>query len=203
MFNKDRVLKTVLKPIKEVLKYEDLFDSKLMPNIKKLRKHLTGEGRLDPKLVLKIIELAEKVLAKEPNLLRIDSPVNIIGDIHGQFYDLLTVFSLIENFDEYKYLFIGDFVDRGLFSFECICFLFCLKIKYPNGIFLLRGNHESRHLTRYFTFHEECLYKSNEFIYDKFMNAFDSLPLCAILDNKFCIYHFIIVSFYSDCVISF
>jgi serine/threonine-protein phosphatase 2B catalytic subunit len=184
----ERVIDAVPMPLIKILSINDLFDnsSHQKPNMIKLRDHLVGQGRLSSDLVLKIIGMVISILKTEPNILRISPPTNIVGDIHGQFYDLLTIFSLGGSPENFQYLFMGDFVDRGLFSFECVCYLFSLKIKYPNRVFLLRGNHESRHLTKFFTFKDECLNKANEIVYDQFMQAFDSLPVACILDNKFC-----------------
>lgn len=63
-----------------------------------------------------LCDKAKEILAKEPNLTRIDSPVTVCGDIHGQFYDLLELFKIGGDPPYITYLFMGDFVDRGLYS---------------------------------------------------------------------------------------
>ncbi len=77
----------------------------------------------------------------EPNILYLSSPFFIVGDIHGQFYDLLYLIEKYGNFPNTRFLFLGDYVDRGLFCIETITLLLALKCKYPKNIFLLRGNH--------------------------------------------------------------
>lgn len=77
-------------------------------------------------------------------MLKLNAPVTIVGDIHGQFYDLMELFRVASELPACQFLFLGDFVDRGLHSIETFLYLCALKVKYPNRIYMLRGNHESR-----------------------------------------------------------
>lgn len=92
-----------------------------------------------------IIKLCEEAFASFsclPALLRIDGPVIVVGDLHGQFFDLIRIFHCIDNFMECKFLFLGNYVDRGEFSTETIVLLIALAILFPKKFILLLGNHE-------------------------------------------------------------
>lgn len=169
-----------------------------VPDWKELKSFLQREGRVSKKDLLTICEGFIKIVKKEPNVIMIDDPVTLVGDIHGQFYDLLKILDVGGNPEQTKYCFLGDFVDRGSFSTECVILLMALKLNFPDTFTLLRGNHESRQMTSYFNFQSECNVKYDEEIYNRFMEAFDVLPLAAIINNKFFAVHGGISPFCTD-----
>jgi len=73
---------------------------------------------------------AMEILVEESNVQRIDSPVTICGDIHGQFYDLMELFKVGGDCPQTNYLFMGDFVDRGFYSVETFLLLLALKVRH-------------------------------------------------------------------------
>jgi serine/threonine-protein phosphatase 2A catalytic subunit len=129
----------------------------------------------------------KEIYINEPNIQIVHSPVTICGDIHGQYHDLLELFKVGGYCPDTNYLFLGDYVDRGCFSVESVSLLFALKLKYPRRIFLLRGNHETRQTTQIYGFYDECIkkYGNNGNVWNIFMETFDFLPICALVDNKF------------------
>ena len=186
----DRVESTVSPPPNLPMPTERLFQfGNSVPDWRELKGFFQMEGKLNKKDIFVIVKNFIATVKKEPNLIYIDDPVTIVGDIHGQYYDLLKVLEVGGKPEDTKYCFLGDIVDRGLFSTECIILLLSLKLNYPSTITLLRGNHESRQMTAFFNFRTECIIKYDEEVYDIFMSAFDVLPLAAIINNKFFAVH--------------
>ena len=133
---------------------------------------------------------AKEIFISEPNVIKVDPPVTICGDIHGQFHDLLELFKVGGDAPDTTYLFMGDYVDRGLNSLETFLLLLALKIRYSDRIILIRGNHESRQITQVYGFYDECLKKYGSVNVWKYCTeVFDFMSLVALIDDKiFCVH---------------
>lgn len=123
-----------------------------------------------------------------PFCAQVQSPLFVYGDIHGNFKDLLNYsrhfWPLSPFINLSKYLFLGDYVDRGKYGIECIVFLLCFKILAPNNFFLVRGNHEIRCVQESFTFLQECRQRLSVEMWQMFNEVFDRMPLVARIDGR-------------------
>ncbi|XP_073986258.1 uncharacterized protein [Rhodnius prolixus] len=170
--------------------YTQLLSQKVPTNIeyKKIMASL-------PSQLIQLCKLVAKLFGTEPRMLRVDSPVFILGDLHGNFPDICCFerifWGLGIHLTPIRMLLLGDYVDRGSYGVELIAYLFAQKVRNPKKIFLVRGNHELREIQKNFTFQTECVRKFGEeqglAIWQEINRAFDYMPLAAVVDDKiFC-----------------
>ena len=136
-----------------------------------------------------LITKTKKILLSQPIFLELESPITVCGDIHGQYPDLLKLFELGGFPPDKNYIFMGDYVDRGKQSIECICLLLCYKIKFDENFFILRGNHECGSINRIYGFFDECKRRYNVKLWKSFVDLFNYLPIAASIDDKIFIVH--------------
>lgn len=162
------------------------FNTTLDKNIELLKKcEIIKESE-----VKELCEKAKEILFEESNVQYIEAPVTVCGDIHGQFDDLIELFKIGGFVPETNYLFMGDFVDRGFNSVETFLLLLAYKVRYPERITLIRGNHESRQITQVYGFYDECLRKYGSVnVWRYCTEVFDYISLAALIEGKiFCVH---------------
>lgn len=138
------------------------------------------------KVVLDKLHKLNNILELENSLLRIElkpgQNIYMIGDIHCDIFSLDFVKKFIYQHPNDKFIFLGDYVDRGYFGTEVFIGLANLKINNRDRVYLLRGNHETEFATQRYGFYEELEAKfSNDFknVYNEFNETFNKLPLAA------------------------
>ncbi|CAI8006991.1 Serine/threonine-protein phosphatase 5 [Geodia barretti] len=156
---------------------------------------LKDEKKLHRKYAYKILLRSKEIFEVQPSLVAVSIPdssdrFTVCGDIHGQFYDLLNIFTLngLPSQDN-PYLFNGDFVDRGSFSVEVILSLLGFKVLYPDHFFMSRGNHESINMNQMYGFEGEVRAKYSQQMWDLFTEIFNWLPLAHLLQSRVLVTH--------------
>lgn len=156
-----------------------------------------GKQQKPPQVVVQLAEGeirqlcagAKEVFMRQPNLLELDAPIKICGDVHGQYRDLLRIFDAGGLPPRTRYLFLGDYVDRGDHSIETICLLLAFKLRYPEHLFLLRGNHECASINRIYGFYDECKRRYTLRLWRIFADCFNCMPVAALVDARILAVH--------------
>ena len=147
------------------------------------------EVEMAEKDILALIAACRVSFLALPSLLEIAPPIQICGDIHGQYNDLLQLLECGGMPPQSRYLFLGDYVDRGKWNLETICLLLCFSQKYPDHCHLLRGNHECASINRLYGFYDECKRRYSIKLWKRFIQLFDCLPVAAIVGSRILCMH--------------
>jgi len=163
---------------------------KLIADLTALKEHPVGTLMKFNEADFAILSSAARlVMASQPAHLELGAPLKIAGDIHGQYHDLLRLFHIGGSPPTTNYLFLGDYVDRGQQSLETIALLLAYKIKFADNFFLLRGNHESRTISRVYGFYDECKRRYSPKVWMLFTSVFAAMPYTARIEDRILCMH--------------
>jgi diadenosine tetraphosphatase ApaH/serine/threonine PP2A family protein phosphatase len=182
-----------------------------------MQKECHPTDQLGEEKVVRLIKSVKKQFKQESPLLNLSGSYVVVGDIHGNIQFLTRLFQTLHYPSETlnssvsstensnaelnptgtKYLFLGDYIDRGSNSLEVLLLLYALKLRFPHHIYLLRGNHETNQFKKNSSFRSECLLYLNEHIYKYFLSSFSYMPLCANVNGVLCLHGGISPSLYN------
>lgn len=165
----------------------------VIDRLKSLKDHFNPRLDITIPEITSICYTARTILLTEPSMIRATGSFVISGDIHGQWKDLRKIFDRFGYPPARRYIFLGDYVDRGHRSIEVLLMLLVLKCAYPDHVYLLRGNHECPRVNRDYGFLDECRRRfglqSYLLAYEAFVAVFQALPLAALVNGKvFCVH---------------
>lgn len=137
-----------------------------------------------------LCSIVTDILINEPNIPYVPSPITIVGDVHGQYHDLLNIFELYGSPKDNKFVFLGDIVDRGVESVETIICLLAYKSLYPENVYLVRGNHESKKISSIYGFFDEVYSKyGTSSVYRSITDVFQYFLMAVVVDGRyFCVH---------------
>ncbi|EYB88323.1 hypothetical protein Y032_0249g126 [Ancylostoma ceylanicum] len=157
------------------------------------------EFHFDRAQLQEVLRLGAQIFFSEDSLLEVPVPCIVYGDTHGQYSDLLRWLNLNGWPHETRCVFLGDFVDRGSHGVELFTLITCLKVCFPDNIFVLRGNHEEESLNQLYSFASEVQLKFDSkmsnlntgpgSMYSHFKNVFMNLPLACLIGGDILAMH--------------
>ncbi|KAG5491529.1 hypothetical protein JIQ42_01432 [Leishmania sp. Namibia] len=143
----------------------------------------SGVALLREDIIRLILRRVRPILMSQAMLVRTEAPINVCGDIHGQITDLVEIFKAGGLPPTSRYLFLGDYVDRGKYGTEVITVLLGLKVLYPKRMYVLRGNHETDSICRIYGFFDEVKRRFNVRLFKEFTDVFNCLPVAALIEE--------------------
>ncbi|GBG31261.1 Serine/threonine-protein phosphatase 5 [Hondaea fermentalgiana] len=157
---------------------------------------MRDEKLLPKRIVASVLVQLKRILASLPSLVDVDIPedeqtyMSVLGDTHGQFYDLLNIFKINDRPSPTRpYLWNGDLCDRGSWSFETTFTAFAYKVLYPQSVFINRGNHETQNMNKMYGFEGEVMKKYDANIMALFTECFRTLPYAHVIEKKVLVVH--------------
>jgi protein phosphatase len=144
----------------------------------------------DLDIILAVSEAAKNNFERSEIIFHVRSPFYVVGDIHGNIFDLVRILIHVVPPPQSRILFLGDYVDRGEYSIEVVTLLFALSITYPDSVYLLRGNHEFESMNSTYGFAAEvnAFYPGTD-LFSALNWTFAFMPLVAVIDNDiFCVH---------------
>ena len=149
-----------------------------------------GIPTFEEPVIQEVCSEAQRVFARSDLVLHLDGNIYVVGDIHGNIFDLVRILIHVGPPPIGRYLFLGDYVDRGEYSVEVVTLLFAFISAYPEHVFMLRGNHEFDTLNHNYGFFQEVMFQyKSDMIYNVINDTFNWMPFVAILHNSvFCVH---------------
>lgn len=146
--------------------------------------------QFDASLIIDLCHCVIPIFQEKDTLVEVSSPIYILGDIHGNLFDLLRILIYAKPPPSSQILFLGDYVDRGEFSVEVVTLLFALQYAYPKNIIMLRGNHEFDHVNQVYGFYDEVILQTGkEILWNEINSVFHWMPIAAVVsDSIFCVH---------------
>ncbi|CAI2347152.1 unnamed protein product [Caenorhabditis sp. 36 PRJEB53466] len=142
--------------------------------------------------IMRLAYICKGIFKAQRAMIEIDGPVKICGDLHGQFPDLIRIFAKCGWPPESNYLFLGDYVDRGQFGLETLLLCLSFKARYPQNFFMLRGNHELRHINTSYGFADEVHLRKGEYyeqLYAEIQDSLHMMPFTALVGGRILCMH--------------
>ena len=181
----------------KTFKYKSLLDLYLNSfkspdvNLYATRQLVLSLPNVNPIIVGELFEDVRKIFEKEPILLELRSPCIVVGDLHGQILDLIRIITIYGMpSPRRRYVFLGDFVDRGEFSVEVIIIVLALKVIWPDNVSIIRGNHEFQFLCSQCGFMSQMIdFFNDNILFNKCVMAFNYMPIAARIDKKILCVH--------------